>query len=331
MNELAIIILNWNGHTDTIECIKSIVDYEDNNYPIYLLDNGSRIESVVSLENWITNSYSYNYRIIDSDDFVVSSQFMNSGLIFIKGKENLGFAKGNNIVWNKIKNDYNYVLLLNNDTIVDSEAITNMIDYMNQNKEVGAASCYINFYSDKAKLWNAGGYFTWYGDRKYYSQKIIDTHKCNGIKSISTPFITGCAMLVRKEVSNDVGIFTEDFFFGEEDFNYCKRLKIQGIKVETILDSVIYHKVGTSIKKHQKSINSFILHFSNRIINQKKFLSGNKWILWRELYILAISYKVMRTAKNINDVTKTVKNIRYYTSKYNEINFETFKEINSIK
>lgn len=47
--------------------------------------------------------------------------------------------------------------------------------------------------------------------------------------------------------------------------------------------------------------------------------------------MLAISYKVMRTSKNINDVTKTVKNIRYYTSKYNEINFETFKEINSIK
>ncbi len=173
-------------------------------------------------------------------------------------------------------------------------------------------------------------WYTWYGDRKYFKQSIIDKYKSQGVKSISTPFITGCALMVKKSVSNNIGLFTEKFFFGEEDFNYCKRLLKAGVRVESVLESTIYHKVGTSIKKNQKSINSYILHFSNRIINQKEFYNPLKWKLWREIYIVAIFLKVFSITKSKKLAIKVIQNIRHYTSKYDEISYETFLEINKI-
>ncbi|MEH7115526.1 glycosyltransferase family 2 protein, partial [Neobacillus niacini] len=251
-------------------------------------------------------------------------------LYLIKGKENLGFAKGNNLVLNKIKNLYSYSLLLNNDTVITKNSISNMIDYLDNNPKSGVISCDIRYYSEPSKLWNAGGYFTWYGDRKYFKQSKIDTYKKNGVQAINTPFITGCALMARKEILLKYGILTEDFFFGEEDFNYCKRLVENNVKVESILSSTIYHKVGTSIKKSQKNINSFVLHFSNRIIDLKKFYKPIYWKVWRLLYLSAIFIKVFTITKNLNDTVKVCQYIFEYSTKYNEISYETFLEINNL-
>ena len=101
--------------------------------------------------------------------------------------------------------------------------------------------------------------------------------------------------------------------------------------MESFLDATIYHKVGTSIKKNQKSINSYILHFSNRIINQREFMTFLKWSFWKEFYMMAIFIKVWRMNKNIKDAFKVIKNINYYTKNYNGIDYKTFLKINSIK
>lgn len=276
MKELAIIMLNWNGHEDTIECIKSIRSNEDYHYTIFILDNGSKKESIDYIKTWMENNYKSNYFISDYNQFKYKRDFNEADMYIIENDQNFGFAKGNNIIWDKIKGEYDYVLLLNNDTVIEKNAITKMLEYMKSNSSVGAVSCDIRLYSDRNILWNAGGYFTWYGDRKYFTQNEIDNYKRKGINVISTPFITGCALMVRKSVSESIGIFTEKFFFGEEDFNYCKRLQKSGIKVETVLDSTIYHKVSNSINKSNTKINKLILHFSNRIINQKEFLSPYK-------------------------------------------------------
>lgn len=330
MNDLAIIILNWNGHIDTIECIMSVRKNESKKYTIFILDNNSEFISSSFIENWLISNYRENYLILNLNDFNDFPQNSNYDLYFIKNMENSGFAKGNNLVWEKIKDKYDFVLLLNNDTTIEKNAISGMVDFMKDNFHVGAVSCNIRLYRDKNILWNAGGYFTWYGDRKYYSQSFIDQQIRRGIKAIPTPFITGCAMMVRKSVSNTVGLFTEKFFFGEEDFNYCKRLLLAGISVESVLDSTIYHKVGTSIKKSQKSSSGYILHFSNRIINQKEFFHPIRWKVWRELYILAIFLKLFFQTKNINLSFFVIKKIKYYSSNYNEINYNTFLEISNI-
>lgn len=330
MGELAIVILNWNGHKDTIECIDSIRYNENRNYPIFVLDNGSKEESIKYIENWINESYNLSYEVISESVFLNKVQFNECSLYFIKGKNNLGFAKGNNLVWNKIKFFFNYILLLNNDTIIEKDSITKMLEYMNKNKNTGVVSCKINFYNNKDKLWNAGGYFTWYGDRRYYSQSVIDKFKQKSVKAISTPFVTGCVLMVRHSVSMRVGVFSEKFFFGEEDFNYCKRLQANNIKVESLLTSTIYHKVGSSIKKKQKKINSFVLHFSNRIINMKEFYKPVRWKVWVQFYLLLVFVKIWQISKRLSIAIKAIKYIKYYITNFDEITYQTFEEINTI-
>ncbi|MFX3891439.1 hypothetical protein ACJBV1_10980, partial [Streptococcus suis] len=88
-----------------------------------------------------------------------------------------------------------------------------------------------------------------YGDRKYFSQEFIEESEKNKILLIETPFITGCVLMFRKDTIEKYGLLTEDFFFGEEDFNYCMRLKKSGGIAKTYLNTVIYHKVSASIKK----------------------------------------------------------------------------------
>lgn len=330
MNKLGIIILNWNGEDDTIECITSIRNNEDEVYPIFLLDNASQQSSITKIEKWLESDYGLSYVIMNEEEFEQCNEYVAYTLYFIKSKKNMGFAKGNNFIWDRIKNNFEYVFLLNNDTVIEKQSIANMLIYMDENPNTGVISCDIRLYNHPDKLWNAGGFFTWYGDRKYYSQKKIDMYKARGIKSIKTPFITGCALLCRREIANKYGTFTEKFFFGEEDFNYCKRLQQHKVKVESVLHSTIYHKVSTSIKKTQSNINKIILHFSNRIIDMKIFYKPLKWKLWRIAYLIAIFFKVYLMTYEIKQAMKVVKYVYHYTSNFEEITYETYIEISNL-
>jgi hypothetical protein len=325
VNKVGIIILNWNGYKDTIECLESIVKYEKDKYTVYLLDNGSTNGSDNYIEKWIKRNYKYNYEILDEEKFVNYEEIKGTNLVFIKGNINLGFA-------NKIKNTYKYSLLLNNDTIITHNAITTMVNYMDNNVDTGALSCNIRYFSDRTKLWNAGGDFTWYGDRKYIKQNQIDKLIRSGEVAIKTPFVTGCALMIRREILLDYGILTEKFFFGEEDFNFCRRLKKNKIKVETLLTSTIYHKVSSSIKNvnsnPNKTSNRYVLHFSNRIINQKEFYNYKYWVVWRYFYIMAVLIKILLITKDIKATKYTINRINKLTRNNNEVDYELFKKIN---
>lgn len=108
MNKVGLIILNWNGYQDTIECIESIVEYEGNNHSIFILDNGSSDNSLTFIEEWLRYNYKFNYRIVEDTEFQSMSEFEEGGLTLIKGRYNLGFAKGNNLILNKIKSKFEY-------------------------------------------------------------------------------------------------------------------------------------------------------------------------------------------------------------------------------
>lgn len=349
--KLAIVILSWNGHHDTIECIDSIYEneyknigcyksksqecvdfvYENKNksYKIFLLDNGSNHESVEKIEKWIFEK-KLNCLSIDDYAFDEMSKFDDNELIFIKNNENLGFAKGNNYIIKKVKNLCEYILLLNNDVTIETNAISNMIRYIDENKNVGLLSCDIRYYDNKNKLWNAGGKFTWYGDRKYYSQNKIEDYIKKSIEAIKTPFITGCAMLIRTNIIHKYGMFTEKFFFGEEDFNYCRMLEKYNVEIRTLLTSKIYHKVSSSIKQIDDKnhfYSNYILHFTNRIIDQKSFYRYFYWLIWRSIYLFALMVKMSLKTKNIHKSIESIKKIKNYTLNYDEVDYTLFKEI----
>ena len=123
------------------------------------------------------------------------------------------------------------------------------------------------YYSDRKKLWNAGGYFTFYGDKRYFNQKKVDRLKAHGKEVMDCEFLTGCFMCCRTELLQKYGLFTDKFFFGEDDFNFCMRMKKAGIKLGCALNAVLYHKVSSSMAKTSANDDyRNIVHFTNRII-----------------------------------------------------------------
>lgn len=323
--KLAIIILNWNGTEDTIECLqslKSVPNYSD----VFVLDNNSIEEKYLDLLKYV-ESGPYTYKVVNDDQFN-KDVIDDTRLYLIKSKENLGFAKGNNFVANIISKTYEYVLLLNNDTIVPRYTINNMLNTIKETQDV-AITCDIRYNYDRTALWNAGGCFKWYGDRKYYSQKKIDNAINRGVKYIKAEFITGCALMVDTRYIEKFGLFTEQFFHGEEDFNFCKMVAIRGGKIGVDLSSKIYHKVGRSINtaENRRAYNKKILHYTNRVINYKNFYDSFTWKLWRLLYLFLISVKLILSKSPINEVIRLVKAVYANSNKYDCITRVDFLEI----
>ena len=123
LKSLAIILLNYNGSSDTIECIESLDNTITNfDYDIYIIDNASRKEETDILKRYISSREDFS---IYSDDIFERNKV--KGNLLILSNDNAGFAGGNNKVIRTIYEDYAYILLLNNDTVVQPDFIEKMI------------------------------------------------------------------------------------------------------------------------------------------------------------------------------------------------------------
>lgn len=219
--KVSIIILNWNGKEDTIECLESLKHITYPNYEILLVDNGSTDGSI----DYFREKYS-EIEIIDN------------------GK-NLGFAEGNNVGIRKVmEHEVGYILLLNNDTVVDPEFLGELVKVAENDSKIGVVgpkiiSYYnpskISVYNNKFNLWTGNFSITsnLIGDRKTDRNKEVD-------------HITGCCMLVRAEVIRNVGIFNPDYFLYWEETDWCFRIRQSRYKIFYAPKSKIWHKIGSS-------------------------------------------------------------------------------------
>jgi GT2 family glycosyltransferase len=230
-----IIILNWNGWKDTIECLKSLKKIGYPNYQIVLVDNGSTDESVFQLKNFC------------SED--------NEGLIFLENQNNLGFAGGNNVgIKRALENQADYVLLLNNDTTVEPDFLTQLVKAAESDKKIGILGPKINFYDHKDRIWFLGGKINRLlnkGTHLYYDQ--IDSAENLPNKSFEVDYFTGCALLIKKEVIKKIGLMWDGYFLYYEDTDWNLKAKKNGWKIIIAPKAKIYHKVSRSTKPGSSS------------------------------------------------------------------------------
>lgn len=226
MTRLAAIIVNYNGLSDTLECIKSLNSSDIDVYPI-IIDNGS------------ANSESEKLRNMFPDVKVIETG------------RNFGFAGANNIgIRFAISNGFTHVLLINNDTIVEKNTISTMLAKCNENCVV---TCLIKYYSDKSSYWFAGGYISRLtGNSKHYTNPKKNHKKyCN--------FASGCCMLIPTQVIKKVGLLDDSYFMYYEDADYCIRLEEYQIPIVLETNAVIYHKVGKSSGGNQSAFSIYYL------------------------------------------------------------------------
>ena len=216
-------ILNWNGVNDTIECVESVLRIDFSNFEIVVVDNGSSDGSV--------------RRIRDRFDQIH----------LIENDSNLGYAEGNNVgIRHALRNGVDYVWLLNNDTVVDKNALTAMINLAERNREIGILGSKIYYFDQPDILWFAGATIDWKRAVSAHIGRLEkDTGQYEADKEVDR--VTGCSMLIRREVLENVGLFDENFFLYDEEVDLCVRARKNGYRNYYVPKSVVYHKISASM------------------------------------------------------------------------------------
>ena len=278
MKKVYIILLNYNGYNDTIECINSIKSNIDlNKFEIIVVDNNST-----------DNSYQKLKKV--------------EGIILIKANQNNGFSAGNNIgIKYALKKCAEYVILLNNDTIVTKNCFDKMLNIMEENKDIGIMGNKVLYYSNKDIINTYGGGINFnrgtamLGYENKYNTPDIP-------KFMDTEFICGCCMLIRKEVFEKIGYLPEEYFMYYEDVDFCVNAS-KFFRLSVCGDSEIYHKVSASsggcksefsvkwntrnrilfINKYCNKISTRTFFYLSRIIVFMKYLCAGKVSLCRAM------------------------------------------------
>ncbi|EQB88386.1 GT2 family glycosyltransferase [Clostridium punense] len=245
--KVAIILLNYCGVEDTLECVKSLEAIDYKNYEIIIVDNNSP-----------DNSYE------------VLKQSIGDKHTLIKAESNGGFAKGNNIgIDYALKSGCDYVLLLNNDTIVEKDFLGHMVNCYESNPNIGIVGCKIPYYNKKDYIWFAGGeinYNRFYGS--HYGEGQLDKEAFNKEKKVT--FTTGCVMLIGVEVIKTVGMLPEEYFMYFEDVDYCVKVLEKGYNIYYCPKAIVYHKVSAT---SGGQLSPFSIKWStrNRLIFMEKY------------------------------------------------------------
>lgn len=348
--ELAIIILNWNGWQDTCECLASLLDGSFQDFQVLLIDNGSTDDSLRKIKSWLKGLphpgiESYNRKLNKNpvsfleikDEEIVQKQFQKDigsyKILLVKNRFNLGFAKGCNLgIRFSLSAGFPYILLLNNDTTVDGSCLKFLMSFMNQNPEFGIVTPKIYYYDKPDTIWNCGGKLTFTGKRKYYYiNKKDNRHTLNGHHQIS--FVTGCALFSRSDIFRDYGPLSENFFFGEEDYEFSLKMKKNDVKMASLFCAKVYHKIGATerVVFEKNRLPKAFVFYLNRYIDLKSYYPLWYWRIWRIfslLYIipfLLINYKV-----TVPQLGKFVFLLLKYSSEKDRVQKETFFQAKEI-
>ncbi|OGM10470.1 hypothetical protein A2W13_02490 [Candidatus Woesebacteria bacterium RBG_16_36_11] len=239
MLDLAILILNYNTPDLTIKCLKSILESNFNmSYKIWVVDNASTDDSADKITNFISQ---------------------NSNLNLIKNSDNLGFSKGNNVALKKAYKDAKYTLLLNSDTVVDRDSISNLVNFA-KNKNFDIASCKLlgpdnSFQPNAGSLPKPFAVYVWLSGLDDIFRKFIriesyqERSKSYYLKDREVGWVSGSVMLVNSRVFEKIGFFDEKIFMYGEDVDLCWRAKDKGFKVGWTNSAEILHIGGASSDK----------------------------------------------------------------------------------
>jgi hypothetical protein len=238
--KIFVVVLNWNGKKDTLECLDSLEKIVVKDYKLFVLvvDNGS-VDGSVKLFQKI--------------------KFKNGGLEIIENKENLGFAGGNNRgIRHAIKQGADYILILNNDIVVDKNIIVEFLKTVSQKKKAGLVSPKIYFYKgfefhkkrysrkELGKvIWSVGGQIDW---KNVYSTNRgvdeVDKGQFNLEREID--FATGACVFCSAEALREVGYFDEKYFLYLEDVDLSLRMRKAGWRILYTPQGSVWHKVSQS-------------------------------------------------------------------------------------
>ncbi len=284
MIHVSVIIVNYNSHEDTLDCLHSL--------------------SVIK-----TTGFRMNTIVIDNaskDIFKLPEKLNNETIEVLRSDANKGFTGGNNLGIYYAIEKYNsdYVLLLNNDTTVDENFLKELVRTAEADKRIGMVGSKIYFSKgcefhknsyEKSELgkvlWYAGGSIDW-NHLAAFHRGVDEVDRGQFDTQTESEFATGCSVLVKREILEKVGTFDKRFFLYLEDVDWSVRVSKAGYKIAFCPTSVVYHKnagstggSGSTIHDYYQTRNRLLFAFKhgswNEIITALRiafftFLNGNQ-------------------------------------------------------
>ena len=210
---VVVILLNWHGWRDTIACLESLASIDYANYRVLVVDNDS------------------------TDDSVARIRAAHPGVPILETGRNLGFSGGCNVgIRRAVEEGADYVWLLNNDTTVDPQALTDMVAVAEADLGVGAVGSVL-YYLDSPKdiqAWGGGRVCFWSGRTR---------HHLGPVPSARLHYLTAASILLRRRALEEVGLLDENtFFMYWEDTDFSFRLRKAGWRLAVADQSIVLHR-----------------------------------------------------------------------------------------
>jgi GT2 family glycosyltransferase len=214
MRHITAVVLNWNGPEDTIRCVRSLRESAQPGLDVVVVDNAS------------------------TDDSVTRFRSELPGVTIITRDSNGGYAAGNNEgIRSALARGADYVLVVNNDVVVTRGFLEPMLAEAEADPRVGVVTCDARFESDHDRSYPTGGTLSWWRGAgvalprsSREQRKVVD-------------FVSGCILLVRREVFEKVGYFDESFFMYFEDVDFSRRVA-RAFQIVYTPRAMVYHRSG---------------------------------------------------------------------------------------
>lgn len=229
---VSIVILNWNGLEDTIECLESLKKIAYPNYEVIVVDNGSR-----------------------GNDAQVLEEKFGDYIHLIRNVKNYGYTGGNNIgIKHALRNSSpDCFLILNNDTVVAPDFLGQMTEVALSDASIGIVGPKICYYHFPDRIQSAGAMINMKTSRNtLIGIEQVDSGQYDRQQEVD--YVSGCCLLVKKDLIQKVGLFDESYFCYWDETDYCVRARKVGYKIVYAPRARIWHKKSLILKPWYKTL-----------------------------------------------------------------------------
>jgi len=296
----SIILLNWNGWKDTIECLESLFNLRDSDFRVVVCDNASTDGSTERIKEWASGTLpaqSANpelarlilpeipkplaFREMTREQSESDDSNHDERLVLIQTGANLGFAGGCNVGLRYALRDGHsrFFWLLNNDTVVEPDALATLVAFVQQRPGLGiCGSLNLSYYNPNLVQTEGGKlYSPWTGRVRKTPSRTVSQLKPGNTSRID--FVNGASMLVSRAFLEKIGLMEESYFLYFEELDWARRAKGR-FSLGYCAQSVIYHKEGGSIGSNTNR--------SERSILSDKYLSHSRVLFTKRFYPWAL-------------------------------------------
>ena len=269
------VVLNWNQPRYTLDCLRSLAGVSYPRCRVLVVDNASADTSVAQIR----------------------AAFPDVDLLV--NPTNLGFAGGNNvgIEW-ALRHGADYVFLLNNDAVIQPDALTRLVETAEARPEAGIVGPNVHYYDAPDRISELYTYMHWWKGRPFYvGHDEEDRGQYTEVREVD--LVSGCALLIRRATVERIGLMATDYFLYFEDADWCLRAQRAGWRCLVVPQAVVWHKVSATVMGDASESRVFGYYYRerSRIVFMRRYAPLVQGLVFWPVSLVGLARALARQAR----------------------------------